>query len=144
MAPKLLSDFCSNGCAAIESPSDRDFKLYVMQYICGLGGALSQEQASSDGTAITTTTNTLLVAAPDAGYHLRVTHLYATNTSATPVIVSWRDGVAGPLRYSTPLAQNGVANIDVSWNLTTATALYLNTTANANVLWDVSYSIVAD
>lgn len=103
-------------------------------------------QGSSNGTAITTATDTSVVSAPSAGNHLRIFRLMASNSSATATWVTWRDGVAGTKRYAAYLPQNGIVSLrlDGMWKLTTATALYVNTTGAGNVEWHVDYITEAD
>lgn len=102
--------------------------------------------ASSNGTPITTATNTDAIAAPAAGNHLQVWRLHASNKSATAVTVSWRDGASGALLFETYLPQNGVLSIKLNgcWDLTTATKLVINTDAAASVYWTVGYVTLAD
>ena len=97
--------------------------------------------ASSNGTPITTATDTIAVAAPAAGSHLQVWRLHASNSSATGVVVSWRDSATGPKLFETYLPQNGVISIKLNgdWDITAATALYISTSAAANVYWTVGY-----
>lgn len=104
-------------------------------------------RSSSNGTPVTTATNTIAVAAPAAGNHLRVHRLQVANSSATATWIYWRDGVAGALRYPAYLPQNGFVSLKFDsndlWDLTSATALYLNTaTAGANVEWHVDSDTV--
>lgn len=103
-------------------------------------------QASSNGTPITTATDTSVVSAPSAGNHLIPKRIHATNTSSTAVLITWRDGVAGAKRYPAYLPQGGIQSLklDGSWELTTATALYLTTSAAGSIEWHVDYETVAD
>lgn len=103
-------------------------------------------QASANGTAITSATDTSLVAAPSAGNHLRILRLHASNAGATASLIEFRDGAAGSRRYPCYLQQGAVVSvpIDGGWNLTTATALYATTSAAGSVHWHVDYETVAD
>lgn len=102
--------------------------------------------AASNGTPITTATDTDAVAAPSTGNHLQVWRLHASNSSATAVVVSWRDGAAGAKLFETYLPQNGVFSIKLNgdWDLTTATKLVISTSATGSVYWTVGYVIVLD
>lgn len=102
--------------------------------------------ATSNGTAITTATDTVLVAAPAAGNHLVIHRIMASNSSSTVTKVAWRDGVAGSLRKESVLPQYGLVAYDLKgcWHLTSATALYMNTSAAGNIYWDVEYQTVTD
>lgn len=104
-------------------------------------------QTSSNGTAITTNTNTSAVAAPSAGSHLRIYRLYAQNSSATGTWLYWTEGSGGAKKYPMYLAQNQVVTIRLNgeWELPTATALFINTaTTGANIEWHVGHETVID
>lgn len=103
-------------------------------------------QASSNGTPITTATNTTAVSAPSAGNHIRVWRLHATNAGSTATYVYWRSSTTGTLRYPAYLPQGGIMSIpiDGQWDLTTAEALVINTTATGSVEWHVDYEVVTD
>lgn len=105
--------------------------------------------ASSDNTPITTATDTIAIAAPAAGMHLRIKYLQTENTHATLACETmWRDGAAGTRRYRSNLAPlYGIFAHNIKpdyWDLTTATALYVTTTVAANVHYSVEYSTVPD
>lgn len=103
--------------------------------------------ASSGGTAITTNTNTAIVAAPTAGTHLRIHRLWAQNSSATGTWCYWGNGSGnkgGPPFF---LAQNQPFGMDIkgAWELTSATGLFMNTaTTGANIEWYVEYETLTD
>lgn len=102
---------------------------------------------SSNGTAITTNTNTTAVAAPSAGSHLRVYRVFAQNSSATGTWVYWTEGSGGTKVVPMYLAQNQAMtmNLEGTWELATATALVVNTaTTGANVEWMVQHETVID
>lgn len=102
--------------------------------------------ASSAGTAITTNTNTLLIAAPSAGNHLRIHRLWAQNSSATGTWCYWGNG-SGVKTLPFFVAQNQPFSMPINgeWELSTATGLYMNTaTTGANVEWFVAYEVLAD
>ena len=102
--------------------------------------------ASSAGTAITTATNTQIVAAPAASHHLRVYRLWAQNSSATGSWCYWGNG-SGVKTIPFFLAQNQpmMMNLAGSWDLSSATGLYINTaTAAANIEWWAEYETVVD
>lgn len=104
-------------------------------------------QTSSNGTAITTNTNTSAVSAPSAGSHLRIYRLHAQNSSATGTWLYWTEGSGGAKKYPMYLAQNQVVSINVGgeWELPTATALFINTaTTGANIEWNVGHETVID
>lgn len=102
--------------------------------------------ASSAGTAITTNTNTSIVAAPSAGTHLRMYRLQAQNSSSTATWAYWGNG-SGVKTVPVYLAQNQIVSLNLhgSWELSTATALFMNTaTTGANIEWFVEYETLAD
>lgn len=101
---------------------------------------------SSNGTAITTATNTSIVAAPGAGSHLRVYFLYCQNTSTTVTKVGWSEGSGGTIKYEPSLAQYQQFGHDINgaWDLPTNTALFINTSAAGNVYYTAEYETVAD
>lgn len=104
-------------------------------------------QTSSAGTAITTATNTSIVAAPLAGNHLRIFRLHAQNSSATATWLYWTEGSGGTKKYPMYLAQNQIISLNIGgeWELPTATALFISTaTTGANIEWHVGYETVAD
>lgn len=104
-------------------------------------------QTSSNGTAITTATNTSAVAAPSAGNHLRIYRLWAQNSSATGTWLYWTEGSGGTKKYPMYLAQNQALTIRLNgeWELPTATALFINTaTSGANIEWHVGHETVID
>lgn len=103
-------------------------------------------RASANGTPITTATGTAVVAAPAAGNHLRIHRLWLTNAASQAVLCEWRDGAAGSRRYPAYLLQGAVVSppLDGGWDLTTATALYLQTDAAGSIHWHVDYETVAD
>ena len=103
-------------------------------------------QATSNGTAITTATNTTVVSAPAATTHLRIHRLHACNSGSTSTFVYWCDGTGGTKYYPAYLPQNGIVSLNLrgSWDLTTATLLSITTSAAGNVEWHVSYETVAD
>jgi hypothetical protein len=103
--------------------------------------------ASSDATPITTATGTIVVAAPAANFHLRIYYVMANNSSATACRVSWRDGAAGVQRYPATLCQYSTFAHNIKpgyWDLTSATALYLTTSATGSIDWTVEYEVVND
>lgn len=102
--------------------------------------------ATSNGTPITTNTNTSIVAAPSAGNHLRIHRLWAQNSSTTGTWCYWGNG-SGVKTIPFYLAQNQpmMMTLAGSWELTTATALSLNTaTTGANIEWYAEYETLAD
>lgn len=111
-----------------------------------LAGSAGLSRASADGTAITTATTTTVIAAPSAGFHLKIYRLHATNSSATGTFVRWRNGAAGTQYYSAFLGQGGTVSLDIdgAWELSTATALALTTTGTGNVEWHVDYVVEPD
>jgi hypothetical protein len=102
--------------------------------------------ASSNGTPITTATDTAIVAAPAAGNHLVPHRVQVSNGSSTATWVYLRDGVAGTKLFAAYLAQGatGVINLEGLWHLTSATALYLTTSAAGSVEWTASTETIAD
>lgn len=102
--------------------------------------------ASSAGTAITTNTNTTIVAAPGAGTHLKIYKLWAQNSSATGTWCYWGNG-SGVKSWPFYLAQNQPfsANVEGTWELSSATGLFMNTaTTGANIEWMVFTETVTD
>lgn len=135
-----------DGTAGSTDPIKGDSTYGLDVDVTRIADAKSLTKASSNGTPITTATDTILVSAPSAGNHIRVHRIHASNQSSTPVVVSWRDGAAGTKRYETYLPLGGLFSIPLkgSWRLTTATALYLNTSAAGSILWHVDYEVVPD
>ena len=102
--------------------------------------------ATSNGSAITTNTNTTIVAAPSAGNHLKIYRLFAQNSSATGTWCYWGNG-SGVKTRPFYLAQYQMIslNLEGSWELSTATGLFMNTaTTGANIEWGADYETVAD
>lgn len=102
--------------------------------------------ASSAGTAVTTATNTAIIAAPSAGNHLRIYRVWAQNSSGTGTWCYWGNG-SGVKTVPFYLAQYQPfsLNFNGEWELSSATGLYLNTaTAGANIEWSVWYETLAD
>jgi hypothetical protein len=102
--------------------------------------------ASSNNTPITTATDTTAVAAPAAGNHLKIWRIHASNSGATSTWVHWRNGASGTRYFSAYLPTNGIVSLrlDGIWELSTATALVITTTAAGNVEWTVGYRTEAD
>lgn len=103
-------------------------------------------QASSNGTPLTSSGNATAIAAPSSGTHLKIHRIFAANSSATATWVYWRDGSAGTKLYPMYLlaGANVTFSLDGTWELTTATALVMNLSANGSVEWHVDYETVAD
>lgn len=102
---------------------------------------------SSAASAITTNTNTSIVSAPSSGNHLKIYRVMAQNSAATATWLYWTEGSGGTKRVPMYLAQNQVIslNLEGSWELATATALFINTaTTSINVEWMVEYETVVD
>ena len=122
----------------VQALADRYGRTYVIAPVLSA--------ASSAGTAITTSTNTLLVAAPSSGNHLRIHRLWAQNSSATATWAYWGNG-SGTKSLPFYVAQGqpfGMA-LDGAWELSSATGLYMNTaTSGANIEWFVLYETLAD
>lgn len=103
--------------------------------------------ASSDNTPITTATDTTVLAAPGAGNHYRIYYIHTSNSNSTVVDTSWRDGASGVRVHRATLpqyAQMGHSMKPGAWDLTSNTALVLNTNAAASVHYTVEYEIIAD
>lgn len=102
---------------------------------------------SSAATPITTNTNTSTVAAPGAGNHLRIYRISAENSSSTATWMYWTEGSGGTKKFAWYLTQGSARSLNLvgSWNLPSATALFINTaTTGANIEWNVGYETVAD
>lgn len=107
-------------------------------------GSVAILQASSDSTPITTATDTIVIAAPGVGLKIRVYYIASSNGGTTTNKISFRDGIAGAKRYPVTLPQYGVFAHQIApnyWDLTTNTALYINTSAASSVDWHIEYSI---
>lgn len=118
--------------------ADRYGRIYVVKPIA--------TTATSNGTPITTNTNTQIVAAPAGGSHLRIYRLWAQNSSATGTWCYWGNG-SGVKTIPFYLAQNQPFSMDLNgaWELTTATGLFLNTaTTGANIEWFVITETLVD
>lgn len=100
--------------------------------------------ASSNGTPITTATDTLVVAAPGTGKQLRIYRLFVAANSATRVRTSWRDTVTGPLLFESPLTVDGAVvspSLEGGWLLGVNEALYLHTGDAGSVSYTVGYTV---
>ncbi len=118
--------------------SDRYGRLYGILPVC--------TTATSNGTPITTITNTTIVAAPSAGNHLRIYRLWAQNSSATGTWCYWGNG-SGVKTIPFYLAQYQPFSMAVNgaWELSTATGLFMNTvTTGANIEWYAETETLAD
>jgi hypothetical protein len=102
--------------------------------------------ASSAGTAITTNTNTTIVAAPSAGNHLRIHKLWAQNSSATGTWCYWGNGSGvKTLPFYLSQYQPFSMSMDGGWELSSATGLFMNTaTTGANIEWFAEYETLTD
>jgi hypothetical protein len=102
--------------------------------------------ASSNGTPITTATDTTIVAAPSTGSHLVPHRVQIANAGATATWVYLRDGASGTKLFGAYLSQGATAvlRFEGIWHLTTATALVLNTSAAGSVEWTASTETIAD
>lgn len=102
--------------------------------------------ASSSGTAITAFGYTTAVAAPGAGFHVRVYYIAASNSASTATTIGWVEGVAGATRYEVYMVQGSAFahNLNGYWDLASATALSIRSSAAGNVLWTVEYEVLAD
>lgn len=118
--------------------ADRFGRLFRVSPICS--------RASSAGTSITTATDTLVVAAPGSGNHLRYHRLWAQNSAATGTWCFWGDG-SGVKTIPFFLAQNQPFSMqmDGRWEGSSNTGLYLKTmTGGANIEWYVEYETLPD
>lgn len=104
-------------------------------------------QVSSNGTPITSTTTSVVVA-PGAGTHLRVVRIHISNGGSTATWVAIRDGAAGTQHYRTYLPQGGLIslnlNLSAPLDLTSATRLDIVLSAAGSVEYELSYLTVAD
>jgi len=103
--------------------------------------------ASSDNTPITTATDTTVLAAPGAGNHYRIYYIHTSNSNSATVDTSWRDGASGARVHRATLPQYAQMGHNIkpgAWDLTSNTALVLNTNAAASVHYTVEYEIIAD
>lgn len=117
---------------------DRYGRVYVVKPVVS--------NVSSAGTPITTNTNTSIITAPSAGNHLRIHKLWAQNSSTTGTWCYWGNG-SGVKTIPFYLAQYQPFSIslDGGWELSTATALFMNTaTTGANIEWFVEYETLTD
>jgi hypothetical protein len=104
---------------------------------------------SSGSSHITTNTNTQIVAAPGAGFHLRIHRLWCQNGSGGATTwCYWGNGsgdlVTGP---ACSLAANQPFGMDIkgAWVLSSNTGLFLSTaTTGGDIGWYVEYETVAD
>ena len=107
------------------------------------------QQATSNGTGITATGDTVVIAAPGVGQHLEVLTFQVTNASATASLVYLKAG-AGSLVYPSQLTPNWPNNVFAFQSngqrfvLPTNTALNLNQTAIGAIHYTLDYFIVPD
>jgi hypothetical protein len=101
---------------------------------------------SSAGTAITTATNTSIIAAPGASTHLRIHRLWAQNAGSTGTWAYWGNGSGvKTLPFYLAQYQPTMVALHGSWELSTNTALFLATsTAGASIEYFVEYETLAD
>ncbi len=99
---------------------------------------------SSNGTPISSATNTTAVSAPSAGNHLKIHRFHVANSGATATWVYLRNGAGGTLYYPAYLPTNGLMSINIALSLSTATACVINTSAAGNVEWTIEHETVAD
>lgn len=105
----------------------------------------SSSFASSNGTPITGSATTSVVTAQGATLQIRVRRLWASNSSATPVPIAWREDTGGTKRYPTTLPQYGVISLRLesgAWDLALNKPLCLFTGASGSVEWGVDYDVV--
>ncbi len=108
--------------------------------------------ACSAGTPITTNANTLGIAAPAAGNHLRIHKINIQNggpaaTVAAATQAYLTEGSGGTKKRAIYLlnGQPYAENVEGRWELPTATGLYINTvTTGCNVEWSFDYEVLAD
>lgn len=103
--------------------------------------------AGSSGTAITSAGQTTVISAPAAGTHLRIKYLAASNSGATSTKIGFENGAAGLTVFESFLPQNGIFAHNLApdyWDLSSATALILNSSAAGNVYWTIEYELVSD
>jgi hypothetical protein len=112
----------------------------------GALGSTPVTLASSNGTPISSATDTTAVAAPAAGNHLKIWRIQASNGGATSTWVHWRNGASGQRYFSAFLPLNGIISLrlDGIWELSSATALVITTTGAGSVEWTVGYRTEAD
>jgi hypothetical protein len=87
----------------------------------------NQENSITYSSAVLANTDKTLVAAPGAGYKLRIHHIYAVNEDTTDHEFNVRNGSAGVPYFPFYLAAYGGAvaqNLKRPWDLTANTALY--------------------
>lgn len=87
----------------------------------------NQEDSITYLTYVCTTSDGVIVAAPAAGYFLRIHHLYAVNADDTDLEFNIQNGSAGTPYFPFYLAAFGGAvaqNLKRPWDLSQATALY--------------------
>jgi hypothetical protein len=109
-------------------------------------GSTPVSLASSNGTPIASATDTTAVAAPAAGNHLKIWRIHASNSGATSTWVYWRNGASGTRYFQAYLPTNGIVSLrlDGIWELSSATALVITTTAAGSIEWTVGYRTEAD
>lgn len=114
-------------------------------------GGLDVDIASSNGTAITATTNTELIAPPGAGKSLRIYYIEFSNTVGTDTIVGVRQGedtaTTDPIRYEKELThyqpmQHSIAGGNGYWQLDTNHGLYVKQSAAGTLYYTIEYKTV--
>ena len=106
-------------------------------------------QATSNGTPITTATDTLAIAAPSANFHIVVHRFHVTNASAVTTMAYLRNGITGTKTYNANLQQGGLMSLVIGGRYKTSgggtpLGLYVTTSAAGSVEYTIDYEIVAD
>lgn len=95
--------------------------------------------------ALTDATQTDLVAAPGAGYHLVVYGLYGSNSGSSLSTLDIKDGTTAHFTFA--MGANGggfAAPLPAAWHLTSNTALKVQQSASVNTYVTATYDVVND
>lgn len=107
--------------------------------------------ASSNGTPITATTNTELIAPPGAGKAIRIYYITLSNSVATDSIVGVRQGentsTTDPIVYENELTHyqpfpHTIAGGNGYWQLDENNGLYLKQSAAGTIYYTIEYKEV--
>lgn len=101
------------------------YRSSVLQILCAIAegvGGIVEDVVQNTVTLTTSTAETTLLAAGAAGVYHDLSMLIVTNTSATPLVLSFRDATGGAVRFAVSLAANSSKELafDPKWKQTTA------------------------
>lgn len=105
------------------------YRSSVLQILCAIAegvGGIVEDVVQNTVTLTTSVAETTLLAAGAAGEYHDLSLIIATNTSATPLVLSFRDATAGTVRFAVSLAANSSKELPFNpkWKQTTAASAW--------------------